>query len=168
MIRNSGAAACAVFPNTGATINGGTATSGSVSVTNAKGETYSLTYDLAGQLVEEVGFDGRRLTFEYDAAGHAIGRTDAEGPATRFRRDAMGRLLERLYPDGTADRFAYDPSGALIEAANAHRVVRFGYGRAGELLEEHQDGHVLRHTVDARRRRTGTAGCRAGPPKVSC
>ncbi len=125
-------------------------------VTNAKGETYSLSYDLAGQLVEEVGFDGRRLTFEYDDAGHAIGRTDAEGPATRFRRDAMGRLLERLYPDGTADRFAYDPSGALIEAANAHRVVRFGYGRAGELLEEHQDGHVLRHTVDARRRRTGT------------
>ena len=37
IIRNNGAAACAVFPNTGATINGGTATSGSVSVTNAKG-----------------------------------------------------------------------------------------------------------------------------------
>jgi hypothetical protein len=37
VVRNSGAAACAVFPNTGATINGGTVTSGSVSVTNAKG-----------------------------------------------------------------------------------------------------------------------------------
>ena len=37
IVRNSGAAACAVFPNTGATINGGTATAGSVSVTNAKG-----------------------------------------------------------------------------------------------------------------------------------
>ena len=36
-VRNNGAAACAVFPNTGATINGGTATTGSVSVTNAKG-----------------------------------------------------------------------------------------------------------------------------------
>ena len=37
VVRNNGAAACAVFPNTGATINGGTVTSGSVSVTNAKG-----------------------------------------------------------------------------------------------------------------------------------
>lgn len=36
IIRNSGAAACAVFPNTGATINGGSANA-SVSVTNAKG-----------------------------------------------------------------------------------------------------------------------------------
>ena len=36
-VRNNGAAACAVFPNTGASINGGTVTTGSVSVTNAKG-----------------------------------------------------------------------------------------------------------------------------------
>ena len=36
-VRNNGAAAAAVFPNTGASINGGTVTSGSVSVTNAKG-----------------------------------------------------------------------------------------------------------------------------------
>jgi hypothetical protein len=35
-VRNSGAAASAVFPNTGATINGGAANA-SVSVTNAKG-----------------------------------------------------------------------------------------------------------------------------------
>jgi hypothetical protein len=39
VIRNNGAAACAVFPNTGGTINGGSANA-SVSVTNAKGATF--------------------------------------------------------------------------------------------------------------------------------
>ena len=37
VVRNNGAAAANVFPPTGGTINGGTVTTGAVSVTNAKG-----------------------------------------------------------------------------------------------------------------------------------
>lgn len=127
-----------------------------IGLTNAKNESYTLTYDLAGQLVEEVGFDGRRQRYEYDAAGQLTAHHDAESRGARYRRDAAGRLLERVFADGTRDRFAYDAAGRLTQAANAHRDVAFSYGRGGELLEERQDNWVLRHDYDTRGRRTAT------------
>ncbi|MGK9170471.1 RHS domain-containing protein [Inquilinus limosus] len=127
-----------------------------IGLINPKGEHYVFDYDLAGRRVREVGFDGREQRYIYDMAGRLLRHDDAGGRVTEYRRDPLGRLLEKRFADGTVHRFDYDPAGRLSQAINPTRSVRFVYDAAGDLLEEHQDQHVLRHRYDGRRRRVAT------------
>ncbi len=127
-----------------------------VGLTNAKGERYTLGYDLAGQLVEEVGFDDRCQRYAYDAAGFLAEHQDEEGRGAVFRRDPLGRLLERRFADGTVQQYRYDKLGRMVGADNAARRVGFVWAADGTLAEEHQDDLVLRHACDARGRRVET------------
>jgi RHS repeat-associated protein len=122
-----------------------------VGLTNAKGESYRIEYDALGRLEREIGFDGRELRYLYDEAGWLCRLEDC-GVGTDYLRSKGGRLLERRYADGTAERFSYDPSGRLLFADNARRRVRFVRDLRGDVVEEHQDGLVLRHIRDGRGR----------------
>ena len=83
-----------------------------IGLVNPKGERYRIDYDLAGQMVREVGFDGRVLEYRFDPAGRLVEQLDA-GRSTKFVRDAMGRLLEKQFADGTKQSFAWDGAGRL-------------------------------------------------------
>jgi RHS repeat-associated protein len=123
---------------------------------NPKGESYRLEYDLLGRVACETGFDGREQRYRYDACGRLIRHEDAGLRVTGFRRDPLGRLLEKQFGDGTVHRFGYDEAGRLARAISPDRSVRLVYGPAGDLLEEHQDTHVLRHRYDGRGRPIAT------------
>ncbi|WP_343714742.1 RHS repeat-associated core domain-containing protein [Inquilinus sp.] len=127
-----------------------------VGLTNQKGEAYGLEYDLLGRLIREVGFDGREQRYGYDARGHLAWHRDGGLRTTSYRRDATGRLLEKRFGDGAAHSFGYDEAGRLSRAVNPDRTIRFVYGPAGDLLEEHQDDQVLRHRYDGRGRPMAT------------
>ena len=127
-----------------------------VELINAKGESYRLDYDAAGRLVREIGFDGREQRYAYDAAGRLVRYEDAGLRVTTYHRDPLGRLLEKYLQNGSVHRFGYDAAGRLCRADNPVRSLGFVYNPAGDLLEEHQDEHVLRHAYDARGRRVST------------
>ncbi|MGI4745653.1 MAG: DUF6531 domain-containing protein [Janthinobacterium lividum] len=123
-----------------------------VGLTNEKGEPYTLAYNLADQLVEEIGFDGRQRSYQYDTAGFLAAHADAERRGAHYRRDPHGRLLERRHSDGLTDGYAYDAAGALTLAQNAWGQVSFVYGPDGTLLEETSPAGLICHRYDIRGR----------------
>ena len=122
---------------------------------NPKGEHYQIDYDLAGQMVREVGFDGRTLEYRFDPAGRLLEQLDA-GRSTKFVRDPVGRLLEKELADGVKQTFAWDKGGRLTLADNPARKVALTYDAAGRLIGETQDGQALSHVYDRRGRRVQT------------
>jgi len=131
-----------------------------VGLTNAKGEAYTLQWDLDRRLVGETGFDGRRRRYEYDPLGGLVAQAEAVAPddwrVTRMARDAAGRLVARRYADGTEHRFAYDPLGRLVAATTPEHAIAFSYDAAGRVVAERQGEAVLSHVRDALGRRVAT------------
>ncbi|MEA1673572.1 RHS repeat-associated core domain-containing protein [Nitrospirillum sp. BR 11163] len=126
-----------------------------VALLNPKGEQYRLDYDLAGRLVGETGFDGRRLDYYRDAVGFVVAATD-QGRVTRFVRDPVGRLLETHYADGGTRRYSYDVLGRLLTADTPDTQLAFAYDAAGQPVSERQGSLEIRFQRDARGRRVAT------------
>ena len=108
-----------------------------------------VAYDLADNLSDEIGFDGRWQRYVYNAAGeltHLIeaGGGDAgPGKLTTFERDAMGRLLAKHAHAAqgmaaSSSQYRYDLLGRLLAANNASAHLCFAYDPLGQLLQQTQ------------------------------
>jgi RHS repeat-associated protein len=106
------------------------------SVVNEKGEVYQLGFDPAGNIIEEVGFDGLALRFRRDAAGNVVEASDPIDRVTRFTRDAAGRLLAVAYPDGRTTRMQYNPNGLVAEAVTADATIQLTYDAYDNIVSE--------------------------------
>lgn len=122
-------------------------------VLNEQGESCQYAYNLAGQCIEEIGFDGRRVKFAHDLAGMCIRTTNGVGETIEIERDPLGRIVGRKLPNGQTARFAYDLLGNLVEAINSDCAVRLERDAIGHLVREVQqtkDGeHWVKYTLDA-------------------
>jgi RHS repeat-associated protein len=120
-----------------------------VEVEDPTGRRWRFARDATGRVLAEEDFAGRRLRYVRDSAGGLTGVLDGLGRETLLERDPVGRLVRRRYGDGEEETFAYDPAGRLSAAVNGAAEVRFVRDRCGRVMEEHQNGEVVRSRYDA-------------------
>jgi YD repeat-containing protein len=74
-----------------------------ITVTNAKNETTTSTYDsTTGQLLTVTGpVSGATITYTYDAQGRVGTVTEPDGYAVTTDYDALDRVTKRTYPVGS-------------------------------------------------------------------
>ncbi|MEB3368020.1 RHS repeat-associated core domain-containing protein [Saccharopolyspora mangrovi] len=125
-----------------------------VRVVNEHQQTWTYTYDAAGNLTAETDFDGRVTRYRYDAAGQLVERINAAGQSVRYRYDVRGRLVEHISGD-TATHFAYDLIGRMRSARNDHAELHFDYEHtpAGKRMVETVNGRSVVSEYDQLGRR---------------
>nr|WP_275938771.1 hypothetical protein [Sorangium cellulosum] len=109
-----------------------------VQVINERGEVHRIMRNVAGRVVGECTFDGRRHDYRLDNAGNIVGIRSDDGMTVELTRDPCGRVIERKYADETADRFEYHPLGRLVLAETEEVCCEFTYDARGRLLKETQ------------------------------
>ncbi|PJJ59362.1 RHS repeat-associated core domain-containing protein [Hymenobacter chitinivorans] len=125
------------------------------SLCNEHGEVYTLVLDVAGQVVEEVGFDGLTRRYYRDLAGRVTTLQRPAGRSTQYAYDAVGRLTEVLHHDGTQAQFVYRPDGELVEANTPQHSVRLDKNALGQVVREVQGQHVVESDYDILGQRLG-------------
>jgi len=132
--------------------------------------TYSYSYDANGNVVREVGFDGRETRYAYDLCDMKVSQANSEGETTSFERDPTGRVVKKVCPDGSATEFAYDDGNRLAAVSNDECTVEFEYDGLGRVVAERQDDFEVRSAFDPsglRMRRESSLGqlveCSYGP-----
>ena len=126
-----------------------------ITVTNADGHTWQLSYDLDGSIVQEVDYnglitqshatpDGQRLdtitgagtiTTLFDPYGRMTETFDDQGNATAYQRDALGKITKITNQWCTTD-YSYDEYGrSLTETTTLYsgesHTMAFSYGQLG-------------------------------------
>jgi RHS repeat-associated protein len=105
-----------------------------VTITDALGRSYQMTYDaigriravddpagnrtrynydLVGGLKEVVDASGKSVSFDYDSDGNMIASTDQRSKTTRYEYDVLNRLSSRTDPLGRQETFTYANNGKL-------------------------------------------------------
>lgn len=111
-------------------------------VVNEHGYVYSFTYNPAGLVSTERGFDAIMRIYERDIAGRVATVRRASGLVTRHLYDDVDRVVAIEHSDGTAQRYTYRADGALLGAVNAATdytiEVRFERDVLGRLTREWQ------------------------------
>ena len=126
-----------------------------ITVTNADGHTWQLSYDLDGSIVHEVDYNGLvtqshttpdklrldvttgagTMTTLFDPYGRMTETRDDQGNATAYRWDALGRIHQVTNRWCTTD-YSYDEYGrSLTETTTLYsgesHTMAFTYGRLG-------------------------------------
>ncbi len=124
-----------------------------VKITNAAGQSVTMSYNARGQLTQQTDALGRARTLSYDASGYLTSVSDpADGANYTFTHDAVGRLASSTDPAGVTMQYAYD---------NADRITQISYGDGSsssfsyKLLdvasETDRRGHTTSYQFDAAR-----------------
>jgi RHS repeat-associated protein len=117
-------------------------------ITNALGQTTTLTYDALGQLTGMEDAAHNRTAYAYDAAGRLIQVTDPLGGITRLTYDPAGSLLQVVHNYDPAkaqnqdnvfnltETFSYDARGRLSQTTNTlGHTTAYAYDAAGRLAQ---------------------------------
>lgn len=107
-------------------------------IENAAGEVRTLEYDLSGNLVREVGFDGRVFEYKHDANGRCIAVKRPDGTKEALTLDPAGRIVAKEHPNGATHAFEFDRLGRLVRAAGPGVEVEFELDACGRVLKEIQ------------------------------
>jgi len=124
-------------------------------INNAAGERYCLKYDKAGQLVAEIDFTGRTLTYTYDAAGRCIRTSFPDGTHLNRRHNVTDQLTDEEVTHGESNRtlstttFRYDTECRLVEAKNDAATVTFEYNEANQIVAETLNGRRTEYGYDS-------------------
>jgi RHS repeat-associated protein len=82
-------------------------------------------YGPAGQLLEAVDADGRRVRYSYDPEGNLVAKQASDGEAWAYRWNAAGHLAEVVRPGGSVVSFAYDALGRRISKTFRGQTTRW-------------------------------------------
>jgi len=77
------------------------------------GRVTSFDVDAGGDVVAEIGADGRATRYEWCGCGSLESMTDPRGNRTEWILDALGRTEEKRVNDRTKYRLAFDSAGRL-------------------------------------------------------
>jgi RHS repeat-associated protein len=117
-------------------------------VINEKGEHYRFGRNANGAILSETGFDGMLRRYHRSPAGRVL-RTERPGNRyTEYEYDNAGRILRAEYSDGSWETYSYDLAGRLTGAENQHSSLKLVRNKAGQLVEEWQDGHLVQSGYD--------------------
>ncbi|MFT3770313.1 MAG: hypothetical protein QM820_33210 [Minicystis sp.] len=109
-----------------------------VEVVNEAGERYRCDRDLAGRVVGESSFDGRRYDYKLDGLGRLQRIKNSLGEEVILERDPAGRLVRRSFADDTFEAFEYDPTGRVVAAETKETRCEYTYDERGNLVQEAQ------------------------------
>lgn len=119
-------------------------------IINEKGEHYAFAMDVAGNVLQEEGFDGGVRKYVRDRAGRVIKETLPSGKFKEYEYDRCGRVtrVTHDYDKAEEQTYGYYASGRLAEARNEHAIVSFRYDNMGLPVEEQSNEHVIKRTYD--------------------
>jgi RHS repeat-associated protein len=124
-----------------------------VTVTNALNETITLGYTGNGYLETVTGAaSGSTMTLTYDGYGRVRTVTEPDGYAVTLDYDHLNRLTKVTYPDGTFEEAVYDRLGVDQVRDRLGRLTRYTYDGAQRLTS----------VIDAERRIVQLDWCACG------
>ncbi|MBI3377424.1 MAG: RHS repeat protein [Nitrospirae bacterium] len=124
-------------------------------VTDAKANTTTFQYDLAGRLIKETGPLGNITAYAYDPNGNLKTKTDANANTITYSYDAVNRLTQKLYPDGNMAAYQYNANSSLTYAGNQYIAYNFTYDANKRIISSIDSaGKTLQYTYDANSNRT--------------
>jgi len=111
-----------------------------LTVTNAKSETTTYTYDaLTGNPLTVTGpVTGATTSYAYDGYGRVDTVTDADGYAVTTDYEPLNRVTQRTYPDDTTETFTYSKLSLTEQKDRLGRITRHfydGFGRRTATLD---------------------------------
>ncbi|QCW99879.1 hypothetical protein FGM00_07115 [Aggregatimonas sangjinii] len=123
-------------------------------IDNEHGERYRFKRNPNGDIVTEIGFDGLTRMYQRDRAGKVYRVNRPEGRFTEYEYDNNGRITRSEHSDGTWETYSYDLNGNLIEAVNENSTIQLIRDKAGRVIAENQDGHLVQSEFDKLGNRT--------------
>jgi RHS repeat-associated protein len=144
-----------------------------VKLTNAVGQSKTLTYNTVGNVVSYRDFENNLYTYEYDSSGRKTKETDPMGGIKKYEYDAKGNLTkeidalgnETLYFYNSQDKlvavqnakgdqavYEYDILGRLVAQTNfAGEKTTFAYDNNDNLISQTDElGNILRQEYESR------------------
>jgi RHS repeat-associated protein len=116
---------------------------------NEHGEAYRFVRDQKGEIIREEGFDGLQRHYIRDRAGKIIEVNRPGNRNTEYAYDLSGRISKAEYSDGSFETYSYNLNGELTEATNEHSTIKIKRDGAGRILEENEDGYIIRNAYDS-------------------
>ncbi|WP_029914165.1 RHS repeat-associated core domain-containing protein [Pelobacter seleniigenes] len=125
------------------------------SLTDAKSQQTSFSYDQIGRLMAESDPLGKTTSFSYGATKQPTARTAAGGNTVNYTYDVLQRLTQKAYPNGETVDYSYDSRGNILTADNAAVDYTMTYD-AGNRVSSVADnrGYSLGYEYDATGRRS--------------
>ncbi|NCP03637.1 MAG: RHS repeat-associated core domain-containing protein [Deltaproteobacteria bacterium] len=125
------------------------------SVTDAKSQQTSFSYDQLGRLVTATDPLGLATTYSYGATKNPTTKTAPDTTSISYTYDALQRLTQKTYPDATTATYGYDNRGNLTSAANASVSYIYVYDAANRLTSATDSrGFTIDYQYDAAGNRT--------------
>ncbi|MBI4656491.1 MAG: fibronectin type III domain-containing protein [Elusimicrobia bacterium] len=128
------------------------------SVTDAKNQTTSFSYDLQRRLTSVTNPVAAKRSFAYDTKSNLTSVTDAKGQTITFTYDNMDRLITKTLPEGTVN-YTYDAVGNLTVAVGLlSDTISFSYDLLNRVIESKQTIggiiYTINYTYDANGNKT--------------
>ena len=105
-----------------------------IAITNADGHTWRFEYDLAGNIVKEIDYNGLVTETRRSPDGLRLDTIDGEGTVTTIY-DAMGQVTELHEADGVV-KFTRDQYGEVTQITNKWSTVDYHHDEYGRLSSE--------------------------------
>jgi len=111
-----------------------------LTVTNAKNETTTYAYEsVTGNLRTVTGpVPGATTTYTYDAYGRVESTADADGYVVVMDYEPLNRITQRTYPDDTTETYTYSKLSLTEQKDRLGRITRHfydGFGRRTATLD---------------------------------
>lgn len=105
-----------------------------IAITNADGHTWRFEYDLAGNIVKEIDYNGLVTETRRSPDGLRLDTIDGEGTVTTIY-DTMGQVAELHEVDGVV-KFTRDQYGEVTQITNKWSTVDYHHDEYGRLASE--------------------------------
>ena len=105
-----------------------------IAITNADGHTWRFEYDLAGNIVKEIDYNGLVTETRRSPDGLRLDTIDGEGTVTTIY-DTMGQITELHEADGVV-KFTRDQYGEVTQITNKWSTVDYHHDEYGRLASE--------------------------------
>ena len=103
-----------------------------LTATNPASETTTFTYDTNGYLQNIAGpVSGVNMTFTYDDYGRVETTTNADGDVTTFEYDGLNRVTKVIHPDATYEEVTWNRLEVATIRDRQGRTTRMSYDRIG-------------------------------------
>ena len=106
-----------------------------ITVTNADGHTWQLSYDLDGSIIKEIDYNGLVTESHATPDGSQLNTTTSAGTITTLF-DSYGRMTETFDDQGNATAYRWDALGRIHQVTNQWCTTDYSYDEYGRSLTE--------------------------------